>query len=447
MINKLKSIVENNCISKDGNVTTLAYWSDVVFAKSVFILAPLSLVAIVPAIIVCIQIENYFILWFDVMCLLILVSVGYVPLLSVKTRKILVISLLFLTAFVLLVELGNFGPGLVYLISGTILSLLLFPSKKTFTPFILTLSLCVIYGLLIHYGFVELQGNHEDQVLEWIAVSSNVLFMSAVFSLIIPFFFSKLEGVLGEKIHLLESVRKTNLELEESFEEVKSKNLELEQFAYVASHDLQEPLRMISSFMDKLKKKYADRLDDKALQYIHYAWDGAKRMKQIILDLLLYSRINKPSKQLEEVNLNDLITQYIKSRRKLIDEKNAVIEFDGLPTLKTLRAPITQVVHYLLENALKYIKENVPPRIEIHAKEKETLWEFAIKDNGIGIDKQFYDKIFVIFQRLHNRKQHDGTGIGLSIAKRSVEYLGGEIWLESKVGEGTTFYFTIAKSH
>lgn len=446
MINKLKQIVEDNCISKDGNSTTLTYWSDVVFAKTVFILAPLSLLAIVPAIIICLQTETYLILWFDLFCLVMLVFVGYVPFLSVKTRKILLILLLFLTAFVLLKELGNFGPGLAYLLSGTIFSLLLFPGKKTFAPFLFTLILCVAYGFLIHYEVVQIQSNHGDQVLEWFAVSSNVLFMSAVFSMIIPFFFSKLEGILGEKIHLLESVRKSNLELEKSIEEVKTKNLELEQFAFVASHDLQEPLRMISSFMDKLKRKYEDRLDDKALQYIHYSRDGAQRMKQIILDLLLYSSSNRPAELIEEVNLNELVAEYTLLRRKLITEKKATITFDVLPVLQTYKAPITQVFHCLIDNALKYMKENVPPHIEIQAKEKEAFWEFVVKDNGIGIDEQFYDKIFVIFQRLHNRNQHDGNGIGLPVAKRSVEIMGGKIWLKSKMGEGTTFYFTVVKN-
>lgn len=227
--------------------------------------------------------------------------------------------------------------------------------------------------------------------------------------------------------------------------ELERSNEELEQFAFITSHDLQEPLRMISSFMGQLKRKYADQLDDKALQYIHYATDGAKRMKQIILDLLLYSRANKPSDQLEDVNLNEILADYTQLRRRVIDEKNASIKYDLLPVLQTYRAPITQVIHCLLDNALKYVEENKPPCIEVYAKEKETVWEFAIKDNGVGIDEKFYDKIFIIFQRLHNRNNHDGTGIGLSIAKRGVEFLGGDIWLESKEGEGSTFYFTIAK--
>ncbi len=438
MLKKLKGIVEDNCISKDGNITTLAYWSDVVFAKIVFILVPLSLLAIVPAIIICLQTETYSILWFDVFCFLMLVFVGYAPLINVKTRKIIVISLIFLAAFVLLKELGNFGPGLVYLLSATVFSLLLFPGKKTFAPFILTLIFCVFYGFLIYYKVVQMESKHGDQLMEWFVVSSNVLFLSAVFSLIIPFFFAKLEEILSEKLDLLESVRKTNLELERS-------NEELEQFAFISSHDLQEPLRMISGFMDQLKRKYANQLDNKALQYIDFATDGAKRMKKIILDLLLYSRANRPTELIEEVNLNELIAEYTLLRRKLISEKKGVISFDKLPTLQTYRAPITQIVHCLLDNALKYMKENVHPCIKIQAKEFETVWEFSFKDNGIGIDEQFFDKIFVIFQRLHVRNQYDGTGIGLSIAKRSVEYLGGEIWLESKVGEGTTFYFTIPK--
>ncbi|MCH7407132.1 PAS domain S-box protein [Belliella aquatica] len=228
--------------------------------------------------------------------------------------------------------------------------------------------------------------------------------------------------------------------------ELERSNEELEQFAFITSHDLQEPLRMISSFMDQLKRNYSNKLDNKALQYIHFATDGAKRMKQIILDLLLYSRANKPSEQIEEVDLNEIINEYTQLRRKLIAEKKAIIKFEVLPKLNINRAPITQAIHCLLDNALKYSKQNVSPEIEIDVEEKETVWEFTIKDNGIGIDKKFHEKIFVIFQRLHNRKENDGTGIGLSIAKRSIEFLGGKIWLISEVGIGTTFYFTIAKT-
>ncbi|MBA2611156.1 MAG: PAS domain S-box protein [Bacteroidetes bacterium] len=227
--------------------------------------------------------------------------------------------------------------------------------------------------------------------------------------------------------------------------ELKRSNEELEQFAFVASHDLQEPLRMISSFMDLLQRKYEDQLDEKGHQYIHFAVDGAKRMKQIILDLLEYSRAGKSTDGKEDVDLNEVLSEFKQLRRKLILEKTASITSVALPKLNTYKVSITQILHCLLDNALKYSVQGTPPKVQIKAVENENEWEFSIKDNGIGIAPEFYDKIFVIFQRLHNKNEYAGTGIGLSIAKRHIEFLGGRIWLKSIPGEGTTFYFTISK--
>ncbi|MFC0263632.1 PAS domain S-box protein [Fontibacter flavus] len=251
---------------------------------------------------------------------------------------------------------------------------------------------------------------------------------------------------ISERKRHEEQLLSINQTLEAQTRELQRSNEELEQFAFITSHDLQEPLRMISSFMDQLKRKYSHSLDDKAHQYIDFAIDGAKRMKQIILDLLLYSRANRPTEEHEEVSLNEIVTEFTLLRRKLIAEKNATITFENLPVLETYRAPITQIFHCLLDNGLKYTRQNVRPTIEIKVRDNDGFWEFLIKDNGIGIDEKFHEKIFIIFQRLHNRKKHDGTGIGLSIAKRCIEFLGGKIWLESTLGEGTTFYFTIAKT-
>ncbi|MCS4433018.1 PAS domain S-box protein [Aquiflexum gelatinilyticum] len=239
-------------------------------------------------------------------------------------------------------------------------------------------------------------------------------------------------------LSLNESLQKYAKELERS-------NEELEQFAFVTSHDLQEPLRMISSFMDLLKRKYGSQLDEKAIQYIHFAIDGAKRMKQIILELLEYSRASVSSEGKELVDLNEILDEYKKLRRTVISEKSVSISYQPLPSLTTYSAGITQVLHALLDNAIKYSKEDVPPQIDIHSIEKEKEWEFSIRDNGIGIDPNFIDKIFGIFQRLHNHDEYEGTGIGLSIAKKHVEFLGGRIWVESVPGVGSTFYFTVAK--
>jgi PAS domain S-box-containing protein len=239
-------------------------------------------------------------------------------------------------------------------------------------------------------------------------------------------------------LSLNESLQKYAKELERS-------NEELESFAFVTSHDLQEPLRMISSFMDLLKRKYGGQLDEKAIQYIHYAMDGAKRMKQIILELLEYSRVTQPTEGKEVVDLNVILLEYKNLRRKVISEKSVSISYHHLPKLSTNKAGITQIIHALLDNAIKYSNVGKAPHIEIYSKQKENEWEFSVKDNGIGIDPQFFEKIFGIFQRLHNRDEYEGTGIGLSIAKKQVEFLGGRIWVESTPGKGSTFYFTVEK--
>ncbi|MFY7887434.1 MAG: ATP-binding protein, partial [Spirosomataceae bacterium] len=238
-----------------------------------------------------------------------------------------------------------------------------------------------------------------------------------------------------------------NESLQAYAKELERSNEELEQFAFITSHDLQEPLRMISSFMDQLKRKYEDQLDDKAIKYIDFATDGAKRMKQIILDLLEYSRAGRPTDLIEEVDINEIIADFKLLRSKIIDEKSVSITSHTIPMVKTYKTGITQVFHSLLDNAIKYSKKDNPPKIAITVKEATDKWIFAIKDNGIGIDEKFFNKIFIIFQRLHNREEYEGTGIGLSIVKRHIDFLGGKIWLESELGVGTTFFFELPKTN
>lgn len=238
-----------------------------------------------------------------------------------------------------------------------------------------------------------------------------------------------------------------NESLQSYAKELERSNEELEQFAFITSHDLQEPLRMISSFMDQLKRKYENKLDDKALQYIDFATNGSKRMKQIILDLLDYSRAGRPTDLIETVDVNEIISDFKLLRGKIISEKSATISHKKIPNIQTYKTGLTQVIHSLLDNAIKYSKKEESPNIFINCKEEENKWVFTVKDNGIGIDSKFFNKIFIIFQRLHNRDEYEGTGIGLSIVKRHLDFLGGKIWVESKIGFGSTFYFEIPKTN
>ncbi len=240
-------------------------------------------------------------------------------------------------------------------------------------------------------------------------------------------------------------LKELNASLQRQTRELATSNAELEQFAFVASHDLQEPLRMITSFMTLIEKKYNDIIDDKGRQYIHFAVDGAKRMRQIILDLLEFSKVKTLEDQPEEISLDKAVKEILALYRKQIEEKQARVIFADLPVIYTYKTPLRQVLQNLISNSLKYSTAGVAPEINISCVETESQWEIAVRDNGIGIEPQYFDKIFIIFQRLHNKETYSGTGMGLAIAKRIVENLGGKIWVESVKGHGTTFYFTILK--
>jgi PAS domain S-box-containing protein len=238
-------------------------------------------------------------------------------------------------------------------------------------------------------------------------------------------------------------------------EELVRSNTELQQFAYVASHDLQEPLRMVTSYLQLLEKRYQDKLDSRADQFIAYAVDGANRMKALIQDLLSYSRVSTHGQPFELVDVNRILASAIANLEFLIDETGAVITRDSLPQLKADATQLTQLFQNLISNGIKFRREGISPQIQINVIRREWVhgrtamgeslgeWIFSVRDNGIGIEPQYSDRIFVIFQRLHGRGKYPGTGIGLAICKKIVERHGGRIWIESEVGRGTTFYFTI----
>jgi PAS domain S-box-containing protein len=241
------------------------------------------------------------------------------------------------------------------------------------------------------------------------------------------------------------AVKELNEQLNKRAEELVSSNQELERFAYVASHDLQEPLRMVSSFLQLLQKKYSDQLDQTANQYIDFAVDGSERMKRLILDLLEYSRVGTNKDVFTDTDMGEVIETVLKNYDSKITEKDAVIKVSLMPVIKANKTQITQLIQNLIGNALKYNTSFVP-EIEIGCEDKENAWQFFIRDNGIGIDPKFFDKIFVIFQRLHNKTQFSGTGIGLAICKKIVDRHNGNIWLTSELGSGSCFYFTIKKT-
>jgi signal transduction histidine kinase len=246
---------------------------------------------------------------------------------------------------------------------------------------------------------------------------------------------------LQEK-HLHEQRKQAEREKEEHLRELKRSNAELEQFAYVASHDLQEPLRMVASYTELLGERYRGKLDANADKYIGYAVDGAQRMQRLIRDLLAYARVSSQAKPLQPTDASAVVASVIQLMRATIESNQAEIVCGALPTVMADELQLGQVFQNLINNAIKFHAER-PPRVEVSAHAKGGAWDFAVQDNGIGMDMESAGRIFQMFQRLHSREEYEGTGIGLAIAKRIVERHGGRIWCESVVGQGSTFHFTL----
>jgi len=244
------------------------------------------------------------------------------------------------------------------------------------------------------------------------------------------------------RLHLEVLVKQRTEELAQSNVQLRRSNENLEQFAYVASHDLQEPLRIMASYSELLNKRYKNKLDADADDFIKYIVESARHMQKLITDILAYSRIGRIDAVVSEVDFNSVLGRVISSMNLEIERNKAVITYDELPTLTVNESSIVQLFQNLIGNAMKFRGEQ-PPQIHISVKKQGAEWQFCVRDNGIGIEEKFKEKIFQIFQRLHGREKYPGTGIGLSICKKIVETHGGRIWVESELSKGSTFYFTI----
>jgi chemotaxis family two-component system sensor kinase Cph1 len=260
---------------------------------------------------------------------------------------------------------------------------------------------------------------------------------------------SSIKDNKNKPVHILKMVeditKRKNMEIkmENLINKLEMSNRELEQFAYVSSHDLKEPLRMVTSFLQLLQKRYLNKLDDDANDFINYAVEGATRMDSMINDLLEYSRIGNKEKKFEYLPSEEILKTSLINLKSSIDDNNAIITYDSLPLIFANGQQMIQLFQNLIGNAIKYRSEENP---KVHISSDNVFDNehiFAVKDNGIGIDQNHQERIFTIFQRLHSREEYDGTGIGLAISKRILQKHRGDIWVESVLGKGSTFYFTI----
>jgi len=273
------------------------------------------------------------------------------------------------------------------------------------------------------YGYIGFDDCECDR--EWQAEDIRLLYTAA--------------EMIGNYIARMRSEEK----LKQYAADLKRSNEDLQQFAYVISHDLQEPARMVKGYMDLLAQRCGDQLDAKAGEYVAYAVDGAERMQEMIRALLRLSRVKTRGEAFAPTDVEAVLARTLNTLRRSIKDAGAEVTHDPLPTLMADGAQLTQVLQNLITNGIKFCREDEPPRVHVSAQREGDEWVFSVADNGIGIDPEQADRLFQIFQRLHTRREYPGTGIGLALCRRIVERHGGRIWVESEPGQGATFYFTL----
>jgi len=260
-----------------------------------------------------------------------------------------------------------------------------------------------------------------------------------------------IQRITGERLFLattenIDQRVKAERKLVQRAEELVRSNKDLEQFAYMASHDLQQPLRTISNFVQLLDRKYAGQLDEEAREFIRYAVEGSMRMQRMIRDLLAYSRVQRLDLEMEYVDFNDVIEEVNINLQEVAQASTANVLSEYLPALRASRRQMVQLFQNLIENAIKFSRSEQRPEVIISADDEESRVRFSVRDNGIGIAEEHRDRIFALFQRLHEQESVEGTGIGLAICQKIVENHGGKIWVESEPGKGSVFYFTVRKA-
>jgi PAS domain S-box-containing protein len=280
----------------------------------------------------------------------------------------------------------------------------------------------------------EMERHGPDGNSVWLSVSGQPVFDEE----------RRFRGYRGVGTDITERKRAQGI-LRAAYDELARSNAELQQFAYVASHDLQEPLRMIGSYTQLLERRYGDKLDSDAREFMDFIVEGATRMKQLIEDLLAYSRVGTRGKELRPVQARDALDRALANLRATIEASGAEVTHDALPEVSADDTQLTQLLQNLVGNAIKFRKKDEPARIHVGVESLHDEWRFTVSDNGIGIEPQYFERIFMVFQRLHTRDEYPGTGIGLAICKKVVDRHGGRIWVESAQGKGSRFIFTLPK--
>ncbi|WP_297337609.1 ATP-binding protein [Algoriphagus sp.] len=444
--NSYKKVIWNNLGFEDLTVQGLTFWQNQLFYITLIYLIPFSTLVLIPGMYVSFLEKRWFLISSDMVaiCTLLLLAFSSWP--SVKVKKSLFIYLIYFLAVVLMIELGLLGPGLMYLVGGAVFTALLLPKSYWKLSIGASILVCLLYYLAQGYAWASIPENQRIELIPFLAVTLNVFFVNAIIAILLPLLLQKMEENLLLQRNLMEQLEGSNQRLDSSLKKLEFYNLSMGQLVKVTSQELQEPLRMISAFLRRIKDKYHDRLDEKGLTFIDFAMKGEQDVRDIVMRLWEFSIAEKAEWKVETIDLNALVQEILLSNKREIETYPVKIQIGKLPRINTDKDMITAIFTNLLMNAVQFSKPNQENKIEIAYTELKNELVFEFGDHGIGIEKEQIDKIFLAYKRIpiqnYKRKR---IGLGLLIVKRAVEALQGEVWIESVFGKGTTVFVSLPK--
>jgi signal transduction histidine kinase len=422
----------------------LSYYKNQLFYYIILYTLLFSPIAIIPGIF-----ASYFtgylnLLILNIALFFILILLAFIKSISIKLRKQLFLSALYISSWSLIFNLGLEGPGMMYLFTCTIVACLIYSAKSAYFLIVINSILLVIIGLNIEFEWLSLSLTQEHSTTTWFGITVNLIFVSVIIVACFELIFKKLEKIIINQRILNEKVRSDNEKMTNTQKVLKDKNEELSKFAHVIAHDLKEPLRTMQAFSELTISKYKEILPEKGQESLTHIKGSSLRMALLLDALLDYTQIGQ-SKELSSFSVEAIIEELKDDLNQLIKENKASIKYKNLPEIYGYELNFKQLLQNLIANAIKFKKDDENIQIEIEAKDKPHYWVFLVRDNGIGIDPKHQEKIFTIFQRLH-KNRFPGTGLGLANCKKIVEMHEGKIWVESNLNEGSSFYFSINKN-
>lgn len=444
---RYRESVETNVASDSFPVVRgVHFWRDRLFTVILVYTLPVGMIAYVPAMVACYYFSVPEIAFFDTLAVLLLAIATFRKRLSIKSRKLIFIITMYLLSVSLLYYMGVYGPGLLYLLSSVIFVSLIYSSRLAYICIVVNTLICVLFAAGLRYGLITTDMATVYTPESWLVVASNQVLLSILFAAAIQMLTSGFMDTLQTEGELKNKLVLEGIESQRLVNELKLKNEELEQFAYIASHDLQEPLNTISGLVEVLNLDNTKTENDDFKTSLGFISFSVDRLRLLIKGLLDYSRIGR-QRELEEVDCKTMLSHVVDDLRASILESNATITIDEsinlLPKINVYPLDFQQLFQNLVSNAIKFRNEGVAPEIRLAVMQEGDFLRFSVTDNGIGVQRGSLENIFVIFKRGHASKRYAGTGIGLAFCKKIIDLHGGRIWVESEPGKGSQFFFTI----